>query len=85
MFCSHGVFNFLHEGVNFSISGFLGKARIEATESQIAYTLPCQSTMRELFKKTVAETLCLVHHDSLGAKFHFACDAENKRITHHMS
>ena len=33
MFCSHTIFPLLYEGIDFSISGFLGEAKIEVAES----------------------------------------------------
>ena len=68
MFCSYAVIPLLRGGIDFNISGFLGEAKTEVVESEIAHTLPCRRTMRELFQETAVEALILVLHESLDAK-----------------
>ena len=67
MVFSYAVVPLLRESINFKTSIFLGEAKTQVIESEIAHNLPRRRTARELLQETVVEMLVLVHHESLDA------------------
>ena len=70
--------------ITLTSGAFSGEARIQVTAKELANTLPCRSTMCELLHATAEEILSIARESSSSAKTYFACDAANKKGTHHM-